>query len=354
MLRVKLSISSAPAPPKGAVAPGPSAGAVLRGLVLGRRRSSLEAHVENWRRYGDVVRIKLGPLAIYLLVHPDHVREVVTRHKDNFYKGRAYDRVRQMIGQGLVTSEGALWQRQRRIMQPRFSHTAVARFGGIMTGCAEDMLAGWSGQARSGVPIRVDEEMMRLTMRIIGRTMLSVDLGAEMADLGRAIGFALDYMNVRSGSPFALPAAAPTGANRRFRAAMRTLDSFVYGLIEQRRTQLEGESAPDDLVTLLLQARDPETGEGLDDRQIRDEVLTIFFAGHETTALVLTWAWYLLASHPKAEQKLHAELAQALGGRTPGVDDLPGLPYTLHPHGGRGGDAPLSTGLGYPPQRGLG
>jgi cytochrome P450 len=311
------------------MAPGPGLSSMLRGALVGDSSGTqVDRYRKAWERYGDVVRFHLGPMTVHLFVHPDHIAELVTQHKDTLYKGSAYDRPRQMIGLGLVTSEGALWQRQRRLLQPRFSATAVAQFARTMTDCTEDLLDRWSHAAGQGTAIHVDEEMMHLTMRIIGRTMLSVDLTAEgdLTELGQAIESALAYMSARSGGLFTMPPWVPTPTNRRFALAMSRLDAFIYGLIEQRRAELH--TGPDDLVSLLLQARDQETGEGIGDSLIRDELLTVFFAGHETTALLLTWAWYVLSNRPDVEGRLHEELDRVLGGRLPTVEDLPQLPYT--------------------------
>ena len=307
--------------------PGPAGTEVLRSLFARGSQDTLAAHVAQWQRYGDVVRIPLVFTDVVLFVHPEHIRELVTRHKDNLYKGFAYDAVRHMLGLGLVTSEGALWQRQRRLMQPRFSAAAVAGFAHTMLDCVRDVLARWQRRARDGRPVQVEREMMNLTMRIIGKTMLGVDLataGGDPTKLGRALEQSLAFMTSRGNSPVPVPLWVPLPQHRRFKAALRELDAFVYGLIGARRRQLEAGQAPEDLVTLLLQARD-EDGEPIAEHQIRDEVLTIFFAGHETTAGLLTWTWVLLAQHPDVEARLHQELAPL--DRVPTVADLARLPY---------------------------
>ncbi len=307
-----------------AAIPGPGRLAVLRSLLFGRRSGFVQRSLEQWRRYSDPVSFRLGPLTVVLVTHPDHVQELVTRHRDTLYKGRAYEPVRRMIGLGLVTSEGELWRRQRRLMQPHFTPRAVARLADVMTSCAADLLARWD-RLPPGTPLDVEREMQRLTMRIIARTMLGVDLGEELGSLGRAFGEALDFISARSAALLPLPLLLPTPAHRRFRAAMALLDGYVYRLIERRRAAPE---TGEDLVAHLLAARDEMSGAPLDDRQIRDEVLTIFFAGHETTALALTWCFSLLSRHPEVEQRLAGELEAVLGGQPPSLEDLPRLRYT--------------------------
>lgn len=273
---------------------------------------------EVWRAHGDLVRFKLGPFVGHVLAHPEHIRHVLVENRGNYRKGRGYAKTREFLGEGLLTSEGDRWQRQRRSMQPPFTARGVVQFAGAITRASTAMVDRWGG----GAAFDVDREMLHLTMAIIGETMFGADLGARGAALVQASGDACAHINHRLASFFDVPLWIPTAKNRRFSAALRALDVIIAEIVAGRREA----PARDDLLGKLLAAR--EDGVGMDARQIRDEIVTIFFAGHDTSAEALTWAWYLLARHPDAEHQLHAELGRVLAGRVPTAADLPALPYT--------------------------
>lgn len=194
-----------------------------------------------------------------------------------------------------------------------------------MTDAAELMLDRWRTHAEQGRAVDVFSEMMRLTLEIVGRTLLSSDVSGDTDAVGQAVTILREHVNYRAMRLFTLPERFPTPRNLRFKRALRTVDTVVYGMIEERRRAGRDTG---DLLSMLLLTRDEETGEGMSDKQLRDEVMTIFLAGHETTASVLAWTWYLLSAHPEVEGRLHDELSQVLDGRPPTFEDLPHLKYT--------------------------
>ena len=308
------------------VAPGPRGHLLLGSLPdMQRSKDFLQFYCDAWRTYGDVVRIRVGPLVQHLITLPEHVKHILVTNKENYTKGLAIKKLRLSLGLGLFTSEGELWRRQRRLIQPPFTAKGVQPFSKVMTDTTERMLEKWQRNAERGQALDVNQEMMRLAMNIIGKAMLSIDVGDEATETAQAFTIVLEDIAHRASSILDVPMFIPTAANRRLAQATRTLDTFIYRIIGERRNRPDESQ---DLLTLLLNARDEEAGEGMDLKQLRDEVLTIFFAGHETTAQALTWSGYLLSQHPEAERKLHAELASVLGGRTPTIEDVSNLKYT--------------------------
>lgn len=228
------------------------------------------------------------------------------------------------MGRAILTSEGEHWKRQRALMQPTYTPRSVAHFAGLMVEEAQRMAARWlQGATRATTPINLNHDMMRLTISIISRAMFNEDISASAVQVETALQTILTQSVQRMTAPFDLPLWVPTPANRSYQWAVNTLDAFIFDIIRRRRSQATGE----DLLWLLIQARDQATGAVMDDRQLRDEVLVTFFAGHETSAQWLTWCFYLLAQNAQAEARLHHELDTVLGGRSPTPDDIPALPY---------------------------
>jgi len=295
------------------------------GSVGWARRDPLGFLVENRRRFGDVFRNQFGSWVYHLLAHPAHVQHVLQDNYKNYPRSRHYRFTKLVIGDGLVSTEGDVWRRQRRMIQPAFNHQRVSGLAGKMIEAAQEMLERWQKYATSGEVFDVAGEMIRLTLAVVGKTLFGVELGGETDSIGPAVAEALSYLNYRIDVPLALPLAVPTARNLRFRRAMRTLDEVVYRIVAQRRA--DGRDTGD-LLSMLLAVRDEESGEGMSDRELRDQVMTFIGAGHETTAVALGWTWYLLAQHPHVEERLRQEVGAVLGERIPGIADLPRLPYT--------------------------
>lgn len=306
-------------------APGPPTSLFL-GTIRKVERDSLGFYTGMAREYGDVVRLGAlsGRARWYLVAHPQGVEHVLRTNSRNYTKGVFARPLKLMVGEGLVTSEGAYWLRQRRLAQPAFHKRRIAALADGMAAATQDMLREWDERHAGGRAFDAANEMMRLTLRIVGRALFSADLGGRVGAFGPALTETLEYVNRRSFRLFALPERIPTPRNRRFVRARAELDRVAYDLIEARRRS--GEDAGD-LLSMLLLARDEETGERMSDAQLRDEVMTILLAGHETGAVAMSWTWYLLSRHPEQERRLHEELDAALGGRTPTFEDLPRLSY---------------------------
>jgi cytochrome P450 len=287
------------------------------------RRDPLAFVAALARDHGDVVCLRLGPLRVYSIHHPDGVKHVLQDNNQNYVKGEIIGRVKVLIGEGLFTSEGDFWRRQRRLAQPAFHRERIATFAGTMVRRTAERLARWQPAVEQGQPIDVAAEMNALTLTIVGETLFGRDLSGEAAEAGRALKVALETTAHRALSYVVPPIWLPTARNRAFRRAVRTLDTLVYDIIDARRR----EHAPgDDLLGMLMAARDEETGEGMSRGQLRDEVTTFLLAGHETTAVALAWTWYLLARHPEIAEQARAETIAVLGDRAPTLADLPRLP----------------------------
>jgi cytochrome P450 len=274
------------------------------------------------REYGDIAFFKLGPQNFYLLNRPEYVQDVLVTHNSKFQKSRIMQRSKVLLGEGLLTSEGQFHLRQRRLAQPAFHRQRIAGYAATMVECGERAGARWTnGETRD-----VSEEMMRLTLAIVAQTLFGAEVEQDADEIGQAMTDVLGMFNMML-IPFTeFLQKMPLPAMRRFERARSFLDKKIYTIINERR-----ESGDDrgDLLSMLLLAQD-EQGDGgsMTDTQVRDEALTIFLAGHETTANALTWTWYLLSQHPDVERRLHKELRSVLGGRSPAFDDFPQLRYT--------------------------
>lgn len=277
------------------------------------------------RQYGDVVRIPTILGSFYLVNHPNGVKHVLQENYKNYDKDTLdYHILRSLLGKGLLTDDGSSWLQQRRLMQPAFHRQRVMAFGTLMTSATCTLLERWENHLREGQALDVAPEMMRLTLSIIGEALFSLDLSTESTTVGPAFTTANRLLTEHMYSPW-IPFSVPTPRNRRYHQARQELSNVVYSIIRMRRQDNEDK---EDLLSMLLHVRDEETGQGMSDRQLHDEVLTLMLAGHETTATALCWTFYLLSQHPGVEQRLHQELHDTLGGRVPTVTDLPNLPYT--------------------------
>lgn len=303
--------------------PGPR-GVPLFGNVLDAWKDPIGLMMKSWREHGDVVKFKFGPFDYLFLNDPDAIHHVLVDNAKNYTKSRNYQGLKLVLGEGLVTSEGDTWRKQRKLVQPAFHRERLAGFAQSMVGDTASMLERWA--TRGPEAFDVHEEMMRLTFRIVGRTLFSTDVEVDADRIGPAVSAAIHHANDYAEAIVRVPQWLPTPANFRFKKAIATLDELVLRIIADRRKP--NADQPNDLLAMLMAAHDDETKEGMSDRQLRDEMMTIILAGHETTANLLTWTWYLLSSHPDIARRLGAEVAEVLGDRAPSLDDLPKLKLT--------------------------
>ncbi|HWV46678.1 MAG TPA: cytochrome P450 [Nitrospira sp.] len=301
-------------------------GAPLFGHLGTFKRAPLETMSGWWRQYGDALRFRLGPKTLHLFSHPDLAEEILVQQAGRFVK--VYDPRRPVglalvLGNGLVTSSGEVWKRHRRIIQPVFHRSRMAAMADRMAQVGEQRIAGWTDC--EGRPVDIAAEMMQLALEVISQTMFTTSMAQHIEHISRALRVSLKYAFDSFHNPLHLPTWVPTQRNREFRSVMQFMDGLIYELLTERR---QSGTQYGDLLDLLLQAHDEETGARLTDQELRDEALTIFAAGHETTANALAWTWYLLATHPEAKARFHEEVDLVLQGRTPNADDLQRLPYT--------------------------
>ena len=299
------------------IPPGPK-GQFPLGNTLQYMGDSLGFLTRTARDHGDVVRIRLGLSTYYVLNHPALVEEALRSHASDVIKDRMTRMIIPILGQGLVTSEGAFWRRQRKLAMPAFQRGAIERYGAVMVEHALKLRESW----RADQPRDIHEDMMALTLGIVAKTLFDAEVGAESRDVGRCIEVMMDYY-LNPMKFFKVREWLPTRENREFKAAVARLDAILYGIIRRRRA---GGEDPGDLLSHLLAAQDDE-GAGMTDRQLRDECVTLFLAGHETTALTLTFTFHLLAHNPEVEGKLRQELDEVLEGRPPTAGDVPRLRY---------------------------
>ena len=277
------------------------------------------------RNFGDVVYFQFLHVPMTMLVHPDDIEAVLLTDPANVHKSRDYRALSKILGHGLLTSEGEEWRAQRKMLQPAFRRENILSYAPVMSECAVRMMSRWcDGETRD-----LHQEMMALTLDIVARALFGADVSSSTARVGSALETAMKQFTRIAGWAFLLPDGFPVPGTRRMRRARLELDKIIYGIIRERRAHEEKSGAGNsrDLLGALLQIRD-DAGRSLSDLQLRDQLMTLFLAGHETTAIALSWTWYLLATNPEAERKLHAELDEVLRGRAPVAEDLPQLPYT--------------------------
>lgn len=284
------------------------------------RRNPTDVLVES-ASLGDVSYMRFFRQPVFVLNHPELVRDVLITSHSKFEKGRALKRAKNLLGEGLLTSEGERHLKQRRMIQPAFHRARIAEYAKAMTHYGVRMSDSWEDNA----VVDVDQEMMRLTLQVVGKTLFNADVDDEADEVGDAMTTLIemfDYLVI----PFSeVLEKLPFPQSLRFRKARDTLDSVIYSIIDERRKSGKDEG---DLLSMLLLAQDEDDGSGMTDRQVRDEALTLFLAGHETTANAMTFTWYLLSQNREAERKLHEEIDSVLGGRAPTMEDVPKLRYT--------------------------
>jgi cytochrome P450 len=273
------------------------------------------------KEYGDIVTMRYYNFRVYFVSHPDYIEQVLVNDNRKYIKGRILRKNKQLFGNGLLTSEGDFWLRQRRLAQPAFHRARIATYADTMVRYASRLAAEWS----NGDERDIHAEMMRLTLAIVAKTLFDADVDHEAKRVGHALE-AIMHFNSDFRKLILTPTWLPTPRKIRATFATAKLNRIIYRFIEERR-QSANENG--DLLSMLLAARDDD-GSRMTDRQLRDEAITIFLAGHETTANALSWTWMLLAQNPTVEAKLHAELDSVLRGHAPSLDDVPNLPYTGH------------------------
>ena len=317
------SLESSVERPPARVPPGPG-GWPLVGSLPDGIRDPLALFERTHATHGDVALFRFGPVRYVLLNDPDAIQHVFVTNHRNYVKSRSYRGLELVLGQGLVTSEGELWRRQRKLSQPAFHHQRLATLVDAMARCTNEMLEDWSNRAADR-ELDVHGEMMRLTLRIVGHTLFSTELAGDANELGPALTVALVRANKQAEAIVPMPTWLPTPLNFRFHRAMRVLDATVHRIIAERRAS-GGDRG--DLLSMLMSATDEGGTGGMSDAQLRDEVMTLFLAGHETIATAMSWTWSLLSRHPEVAGLVREEARSVLGGRAPRVEDLPRLVYT--------------------------
>jgi cytochrome P450 len=303
--------------------PGPR-GMPILGMLPAVRRDPTGVFMRAARRFGDVAYFKIGPRRGYLLTNPSDIRHVLQDNARNYHKSPLYQKLRMSIGNGLLTSEDEFWLRQRRIAQPAFHRQRVAELAGVMAKAARETADEWQSIASDGRPVDISDEMMRFTRTVVLRALLGGDLGPFASKIDQA----WVVINEHVGNSFwslGIAERFQRAKARQFDEARFVLRQAVEYVINERRRR-PTDSA--DLLSMLMGARDEETGESMTDEQLRVEVTTFLLAGQETTSLALTWTWFLLSQHPSARQRLEHEIDTVLGDRPPEYSDLAHLPYS--------------------------
>lgn len=313
--------------PKGRQLPGPRGLPMLGTFRPFISRDLLQSFSGLVAEYGPLFGVQL-PFGhrLVMIAHPDGVEHVLRSGRKNYIKGSVYDGTRILLGQGLVTSEGALWQRQRELANPAFRPAKLSQYLATMADCTADLVADWHA-ANHAAPIDIQREMTRLTLSIVGRTLFGLDLSSQHERAATAFAGALQAIGRRGPASLQVPLWLPTPANIRFRHILSELDELIFEVIRQFRAG-QAENADQTLLGAYLEGLDPITGEAMDDRQLRDEVITLYLAGHETTASLLGWALYRLSRHPEIQARVRAEIDGQFPDRLPTLDELKALQYT--------------------------
>ncbi|MEZ4591452.1 MAG: cytochrome P450 [Chloroflexota bacterium] len=309
--------------------PGPM-GSWPQGVLKQFQEEPLRAMMQMFREYGDAIRFRAAlNFYGYLFFHPDHNKHILQDNNRNYSKmpHPSLSLLRPVVGNGLLTSDGDFWRRQRRLAAPAFHRKRITDFAQTMTAATDTMLQSWHAIAKDGRPLDINETMMHLTLEIVGKTLFSIDLTREADTIGDSFSVVNEEIARLTGIPF-----ADIGLKIPFLPSTRTINkhtavltNVVHSIIQERR---KSGLASEDLLGMLMTARDEDTGEGMSDQQLHDEVMTIMLAGHETTAVSLAWTFYLLSEHPNVLAELEAEVDGVLNGRLPTIDDVPSLVYT--------------------------
>jgi cytochrome P450 len=296
-------------------------GSAILGVMSEFNRDQL-GFITRLRSLGDVVRARFLYVPAYFVYHPDDIEYLLVTNAKNFRKAMSLRSkfFYRLVGNGLLTSEGDFWRRQRRLAQPAFHKQRISNYGDVMVEYTERMLAGWkAGETRD-----VHRDMTRLTLEIVVKTLFDANVSGDAENVGRVLSEIVKPFASQATLKWILDNRLPTPGHRQFYRSVGEIDQIIYRIIAERRTSASDKG---DLLSMLLEAPD-EDGSQMTDAQLRDEVITLFLAGHETTALALSWTWFLLATNKDVEAKFHAELDSVLGGRLPALSDLQQLRYT--------------------------
>lgn len=309
-------------PPKDA--PGPQGLPVIGTITLLRHPNLLQLFLQWREEFGDIVRWRVGPRLVHMVNAPEAIKHILQMNNKNYSKGQGYVKLKPLLGEGLVTSEGDFWRRQRRLSQPAFQRKQIHLLVDTMVQSARNMREGWSALAHSGEAFDVNEQMMRVTLDIVSRALFGAALSEqEFQSVADALTMLLEETVRRAMRPWFVE--LPTQTTRIYHQHIADLDRIIYRIISERRASGEQK---DDLLGMLLAAQDEETGEQMDDQQLRDEVMTLFLAGHETTANALSWTWMVLSQYPTIRAQVEAEVAEVIGEGVPTTDELQALTFT--------------------------
>lgn len=303
------------------VPPGPSSSTL--GSIREIQQDSLEFTRKNWEKYGDIIRIRFLFRPATIIIHPDAAKYILQQNYKNYDKNIILIKsIKVVLGNGLFTNDGPSWLHQRRLMQPMFHRNHIHDFAGTMITTATELAEQWDLSAQNAQTLDIPREMMNLTMKTIARTLFSLDFHEEIHILEEQMKIMFNQLHSYATMPFP-PIQFPTPRNKRIQQAIHAIDKLFYGIIQEYRKKGIETS---DLLSLLLAARD-ETGQPMTDTQIRDELVTLILGGHETSAHALSWFWYILATYPEIEERLHEELETVLQGKPPTLEQLPHLSY---------------------------
>lgn len=309
--------------------PGPKGFLGINNILELRQKGLLGTLHGYWQEYGDLFEINVGPKKIIVVLHPEHVRHVTMTHSDNYEKLHSYDPVRKyIIGNGVVTSTGELWKRQRRLMAPFYTPRGVQAFADIMLRDTIEVAERWERLAQTQPDVEMFDEMAMITASIILKAVFSTETEEDILKIKDSVETLVAFTGERQGMPFMLPDWLPTARNKKYWQARNLTYGYINNLLDER-LEMDESAYPDDLLTRLIQAEDPETGERMSRDLLLDESLTNFFAGYETSARTMSYAWYALAKNPEVQAKLHEELDRELGSEPPTLETLKRLPYTL-------------------------
>lgn len=295
-------------------------GNFLLGSALVFRNDPLNFLIKTAEEFPSFTQFRFAHLPMTLLSHPETVKHVLQTNNKNYQKGIEYEHLKPVLGEGLLTSEGDFWLRQRRLAQPAFHRDKIAHFAGQMVTCTEGILKGWENKEM----VDVHSEMMHLALDIVGRTLLSTNVLDEANEVEKALEISIEESYHRVQALMNLPLWVPVPRHLRYNKSRESLNKIVAKIIEGRRNSTQRYN---DLLEMLMDVQDEDTGEKMSDKQLRDEIMTIFLAGHETTANALTWGLYLLSQNPDVEKKYFEEIDTVLGRKTPSLEDMRNMPY---------------------------